>query len=79
LFEYPFVSHHVARFFAERAMLTPLLQAVATGDGAQLQMLTRKMVWTAAPGYIPGRISWFFGKVVSKTGRTLRAYFHKGK
>ncbi len=78
LFEYPFVSHHVARFFAERAMLTPLLQAGAVGDEQQLNVLTRKMVWTAAPGYIPGRIAWFFGKAFRKVGRMLRAQPNKG-
>lgn len=78
LFEYPFVSHHVARFFAERAMLTPLLQAAATGDERQVHELTRKMVWTAAPGYIPGRIAWFFGKVFSKLNRMVRPQSHKG-
>lgn len=79
LFEFPSVTHHMARFFAERAMLTPLLQVAADGDAEQLQTLTRKMVWTAAPGYIPGRISWFFGKVFSRLGRILRRQKSKGQ
>jgi hypothetical protein len=69
LIEYPFVSHHVARFFAERAMLTPLLDAAARGDAEAVQRTTGSMFWTALPWYIPGRIGWFFGKVFSKVKR----------
>ena len=72
LIEYPFVSHHVARFFAERAMLSPLLDAAAKGDAAAIRETTRKMIWTALPWYIPGRIGWFFGKVFSRIRRMRR-------
>ena len=71
LIEYPFVSHHVARFFAERAMLTPLLAAAAKGDADAVGQTTRTMFWTALPWYPPGRIAWFFGKVFSRIKRTL--------
>jgi pimeloyl-ACP methyl ester carboxylesterase len=71
LIEYPFVSHHVARFFAERAMLTPLLDAAARGDEEAVRKTTSSMFWTALPWYVPGRIAWFFGKVVSKIKRIL--------
>jgi hypothetical protein len=67
--EYPFVSHHVARFFAERAMLSPLLDAAARGDAEALRQTTRTMFWTALPWYVPGRIGWFFGKVFSRLKR----------
>jgi hypothetical protein len=73
LIEYPFVSHHVARFFAERAMLSPLLDASAKGDAAAIKETTRKMIWTALPWYIPGRIGWFFGKVFSRIRRVASA------
>lgn len=79
LIEYPFVSHHVARFFADRDMLTPLLSAAAEGDAQQLQVLTRRMVWAAAPGYIPGRISQFAGKIVSRVVRALQTHLHSGQ
>lgn len=71
LIEYPFVSHHVARFFAERAMLTPLLDAAAKGDAAAVEHTTRTMFWTALPWYGPGRIAWFFGKVFTRIKRIL--------
>jgi pimeloyl-ACP methyl ester carboxylesterase len=71
LIEYPFVSHHVARFFAERAMLTPLLAAAAKGDAEAVEQTTRTMFWTALPWYPTGRIAWFFGKAFSKIKRTL--------
>jgi hypothetical protein len=74
LIEYPFVSHHVARFFAERAMLTPLLNAAAHGDAEGVKQTTRTMFWTALPWYVPGRIGWFFGKVFSKLKRMVAAY-----
>jgi hypothetical protein len=69
LIEYPFVSHHVARFFAERSMLTPLLDAAAKGDGESVRRTTGSMFWTALPWYVPGRIVWFFGRVFSKIKR----------
>jgi hypothetical protein len=59
----------VARFFAERAMLSPLLNASAKGDAAAIKKTTQKMIWTALPWYIPGRIGWFFGKVLSRVKR----------
>ena len=71
--EYPFVSHHVARFFAERAMLSPLLNAAAQGDGEAVRQTTRTMFWTALPWYVPGRIGWFFGKVFAKLKRMAAA------
>ena len=71
LIEYPFASHHVARFFAQRAMLSPLLDAAAKGDAAALRSTTRTMIWTALPWYIPGRIRWFFAKVVSRVKRMV--------
>lgn len=71
LVEYPFVSHHVARFFAERSMLTPLLAAAARGDAEGVNQTTRTMFWTALPWYPTGRIGWFFGKAFSKIKRTF--------
>ncbi len=78
LYEYPFVTHHVARFFAERDMLTPLLHAAALGDGQQLEAITRRMVRIAAPRYIPARIVWFFGKVICRTRKLLGIRTPKG-
>ena len=77
LIEYPFVSHHVARFFAERAMLTPLLDAAARGDGEALHRTTRSMFWTALPWYLPGRVGGVIEHGFSKmqrivAGRTVR-------
>lgn len=74
LIEYPFVSHHVARFFAERAMLTPLLAAAARGDAEGVRRTTRTMFWTALPWYVPGRIGWFVGKVFWKLKRMAATY-----
>lgn len=69
LFGYPFVSHHVARFFAERAMLSPLLDAAARGDVHTLEAMTRRMARTAAPWFIPGLLGLFFGKIGSRIRR----------
>lgn len=71
LIEYPFVSHHVARFFAERSMLTPLLDAAAKGDAEAVRRTTRAMFWTALPWYVPGRIAGLAGKALAKAGRML--------
>ena len=72
LIQYPFVSHHVARFFAERAMLTPLLQAAVDGDAEALRTTTRTMIRTAAPTYLPSFIALYATKAWSRLKRIAR-------
>jgi hypothetical protein len=69
--EYPFVSHHVARFFAQRAMLSPLLQASVDGDAGALGRIIRRMKWRAAPSYLPGRIVWLIVRVWGRVARMV--------
>jgi predicted esterase YcpF (UPF0227 family) len=75
LIEYPFVSHHVARFFAQRAMLSPLLQAAVSGDAVSLHRITRRMKLRAAPFYLPGRVLWLYFRIVRK----LKKMFSQGR
>jgi hypothetical protein len=71
IIEYPSVSHHVARFFAKRAMLSPLLQAVTDGDAAALNRITARMKLRAAPSYVPGLIARFFSRVWRRVKRIV--------
>ena len=75
LVQYPFVSHHVARFFAERAMLTPLLQAAVDGDAEALRATTRTMIRTAAPTYIPSFVGLYAAKAWSRVKRIARGAY----
>jgi hypothetical protein len=69
--EYPSVSHHVARFFAQRAMLSPLLQAAVDGDAVSLRRITRNMKLRAAPWYIPGQILRFLSRARNRVKRLV--------
>jgi hypothetical protein len=71
IIEYPSVSHHVARFFAKRAMLSPLLQAIADGNAGALSDITRHMKMVAAPWYLPGLAWRLVTRVWRKLGRVL--------
>ena len=77
LIQYPFVSHHVARFFAERAMLSPLLQAAVDGNTEAVRTTTRTMIRTAAPTYIPSFIGLYASKVRSRLKRIVRGQGEK--
>lgn len=63
LLQYPFVSHHLARYLAKRGALSKMMLAAITNDTPELLAIIKENKLAALPLYPPLRVSWFVSKV----------------
>ncbi len=63
LLQYPFISHHLARYLAKRGALSTMMLAAISSDTPGMLSIVKKNMFAALPLYPPLKVSWFVSKV----------------
>jgi hypothetical protein len=63
LLQYPFISHHLARYLAKRGALSKLMLAAIANDTPGMLAIVTRNKFAALPLYPPLKVSWFVTKV----------------
>ena len=63
LLQYPFISHHLARYLAKRGALGKMMQLAIANDQPGMLAVVRQNMLAAIPLYPPLKVAWFVSKV----------------
>ncbi len=63
LLEYPFTSHHLARYLAKRGALSEVIRAAIANDKPGMLSIVRRQRLAALPLYPPRKVAWFVSRV----------------